>query len=151
MISASDPTLSSALAQTIRPSAKATDIANAKVDEVAQQLEGVFLYQLLEPLEKTSSAFFGEGPGTQYFSQLFRQTLSDQMATTQPLGIANLVRDALAGHAPADAAKTSEPLLPNSPSKSGVDSTPSAPRATDPAAAIRSYTTALTAAERTPR
>lgn len=63
--------------------------------EVAEGFESLFLYQMLEPLEKSSEALFGEGPEGRTFSGLFRQQLAEQVAKSRPLGIADSIESAI--------------------------------------------------------
>ncbi|MEM7164923.1 MAG: rod-binding protein [Planctomycetota bacterium] len=63
--------------------------------EVAEGFEGLFLFQMLEPLEKSSEALFGKGPEGRTFSGLFRQMLADQVASARPLGIADRIESAI--------------------------------------------------------
>lgn len=71
---------------------------------VADGFESLFVFQMLEPLEKSGASFFGEGAAGRTFSGMFRQILSDQIAKSRPLGIANQIERTLSereGHSTA--------------------------------------------------
>ncbi|MGE3166165.1 MAG: rod-binding protein [Planctomycetota bacterium] len=63
---------------------------------VADGFESLFVFQMLEPLEKSGASFFGEGAAGRTFSGMFRQILADQIAKSRPLGIAKQIERSLA-------------------------------------------------------
>lgn len=67
----------------------------AQARQVAEGFESLFTYQLLEPLEKSGKAFFGDGPEGRTFGGMFRQVLAEQIAKSRPLGIADRMEEVL--------------------------------------------------------
>jgi Rod binding domain-containing protein len=72
--------------------------------EVAGQFESIFVRTLVSSLRQTSSiaggSMFGEGPGTDTYSDWFDQNLAEQIGKTSEIGIATqLKRDFARAHA----------------------------------------------------
>ncbi len=87
----------------IRPIPLLTDVAalpfngsETEVGKTAESFESLFLYMLLEPLEKTNESFMGDGPEGRTFGNLYRQQLADQIASSRPLGIADQIEKSVA-------------------------------------------------------
>ncbi|MGA1203300.1 MAG: hypothetical protein ACO4BJ_10000 [Planctomycetota bacterium] len=67
----------------------------ADIRRAADGFEALFVMQLLEPLEKSGQALFGEGPQGRTVGGLFREQLASRIAEVRPIGVAGLIEQEL--------------------------------------------------------
>ena len=101
--SALTPDLTAALAARTRATATSTREGETAtrtpvpndIREAADGFESLFVMQLLEPLEKSGQALFGDGPEGRTVGGLYREQLSQQIAASRPIGVADLIEKEL--------------------------------------------------------
>lgn len=66
-----------------------------KLKDTSQKIDAMFLKQLLEQMQKNSTAF-GAGPGADVYRDLFNQSIAESVSKGAGLGIGDMMYRAMA-------------------------------------------------------